>query len=168
MKHPIICRNVPLFMGILNTVCGWVDNSSSDSTIPKSPINQIASKVMLTRMIRLIFRKKQNLIQTLFPLVLLQIKKLNFRIAQRPLSFDSSIGANLTTMEDVQNSFNATQPSLCGRLSNVEGYIMPIIFPSIIFCGWVVFWSWNIRTLSIRPPLWILLSMLMSNFGELL
>ena len=168
MKHPIICRNVPLFMGILNTVCGWVDNSSSDSTIPKSPINQIASKVMLTRMIRLIFRKKQNLIQTLFPLVLLQIKKLNFRIAQGPLSSAFSIGANLTTMEDVQNSFNATHPSLCGRLSNVEGYIMSIIFPSVIFCGWVVFWSWNIRTLSIRLPLWILLSMLMSNFGELL
>ena len=71
-------------------------------------------------------------------------------------------------MEDVQNSFDATQPRLCGRLSNVDGYIMPIIFPSVILCGWVVLWSWNIKTLSIRPPLWILLSMLMSNFGELL
>ena len=59
MKHLITCRNAPLFMGILNTVCSWVDNSSSDSTILKSPINRAASKAMLTQMIRLIFRRTE-------------------------------------------------------------------------------------------------------------
>ena len=57
MKHLITCGNAPLFIVILNMICSLVKHSSYDSTILKSPINQAASKAMLTQTIRLIFKR---------------------------------------------------------------------------------------------------------------